>query len=84
MIITKVNDSRYKNLVSNIIYKKKTLNKLYNYLRFEDNTGNRDIKINFCNKNGLKLHVEKIYKIVAYIICIQVNIPVIHMYIVYC
>ena len=73
MIITKVNDSKYKNLVSNIIYKKKTLNKLYNYLRFEDNSINQEIKINFCNNNSLKLYVEKIYKIVTYIISMQVT-----------
>lgn len=73
MIITKINDSKYRNIISTIIYKKNILNKLYKNFIVKSNSKNIKPRVIFYTNSISKHDVERLYPIISYIISIKIT-----------
>ena len=69
MLLTKLKDNKYKNIIINIKYKKNIFHILYKHLKFKALTP----KIIYNNTKNFNYYIKKLYKIVSYVVSLKVN-----------
>ena len=70
MLLTKLKDSKYKNILINVRYKQNVFDTVYKHLKFKNITP----KILYNNNiKSFNYYVKKLYKIVSYVISLSIS-----------